>query len=200
MRASGLLAIMLAFAACSETESRTPNAAGEGAAGKPGASAPTSSSGIDCGRAAGQAEQAVCADQELLALDRLSGPADAPLRSARQACGRDDDLKSCLVRVYAERIAERSRDGQPEQAVTGPIAYVCGAERLTATFIDSGKGYLVLDADARVAVLGGSPAASGARYEGSLDDEPWSFRTKGRDATLVRGGTESRCSETAAGN
>lgn len=198
MRVSGPLMVVLALAACSDSQSETRNAKGRAVAAEPATAPEAAAAGLDCARAAGQAEQAVCGDRELRTLDLLSGDADENFRAARQACGRDDDLKACLVNLYAQRIVENAQRGQLDGAVVGPVAFVCGAETLSAAFINAGAGYVVLKSASGTAVLTRSSAESGGRYEGRAGAEPWSFWEKGEEAGLSRGERETSCTQAKA--
>ena len=194
MRLVGPLTMLLSLCACSNEETAASGAPHKDAPGDT-QSVAASSEGIDCTRASGQAEQAVCADKDLLALDRLAGPADEKLQSARRACGLDDDLKSCLAELYSLRIAERAEGGHSNSAIVGPVAFTCGAKPVAATFINAGAGYAVLETAGETAVLLRADAASGARYDGVSGAEGWSFWNKGPEATLVRAGREAGCDQ-----
>lgn len=202
MRRRFLLIACLTVAACSDAErDAAADADGNGSltantAAVPDPDAPAT---IDCARASGQAEQAVCADKELAALDRLAGPGDDLLKAARNACVRADELRPCLVEAYAMRIAERAKAGSANRAaVTGPVAFACGPETIEATFINSEPGYVVIAGGDRPAVLPRVAAASGVAFEGRVDGEPWSLWNKGREATLIRSGREAACAEAAS--
>ncbi len=197
MRPIGPLMMLLALAACTESEPSSSNNIPEQASvTSPQARSPDAPATIDCARASGQAEQAVCADKELAALDRLAGPRDDSLKASRDACVRADELRPCLVEAYAIRIAERAKAGAADAAlVVGPTTFRCGRDEIEATFINSEPDYAVLAGGDRQAVLPRATAASGVKYEGRVEGETWSFWNKGREATLVRGGAESRCAE-----
>lgn len=196
-----LLMFCFAVAACSEQDPVAPNQTAEqaGSSVPRTAARPDDPATIDCARASGQAEQAVCADKELAALDRLAGPGDDMLKEARNACVRADELRPCLVEAYAMRIAERAKAGAADSAmVTGPVAFACGRETIEATFINSEPGYVVLAGGESPAVLARVAAASGVAFEGRVDGEPWSLWNKGREATLVRSGREANCTDVAS--
>lgn len=191
--------LCVALAACSgeESESREESKPAEPVANALG-ELPAGPVTIDCARAAGQAEQAVCADPELAALDRLAGPADGTLKSDRDNCIRADELRPCLIETYALRIARQARSGAVDKSVVvGPVTFRCGRDDVAATFINSTPGYVILS-NGRQAVLQRSAAASGVRYEGRVDGENWSFWNKGREATLVRGTGQDDCAERLA--
>ena len=199
MRPIAALMMCVAFAACergqepSRTEPLEPSRNLDVQAASTGGPAT-----IDCKRASGQAEQAVCADKELAALDRLAGPGDDALRAARSECGRADELRWCLVETYATRIAERAKMGSADSStVIGPVSFRCGGDEIEATFINSEPGYVVLGGE-QAAVLPRIAAASGVKYEASVDGKARSFWNKGRDATLSRGGVETSCVEQPA--
>ena len=192
--------LFAAVIACSggEDSNRTERAEPRADAA-PQSASPDAPATIDCARASGQAEQAVCADKKLAALDRLAAPADERLATARNECGRADDLRACLVETYALRIADRAAAGSADDTVvSGPARFRCGDMEVAATFINSDPGYVVLAGGERPAVLPRGEAASGARYEGRIDGQGWSFWNKGREAKLVRANDELSCVETPA--
>ena len=199
-----LLACMT-IAACSDAErDAAADADGNGSmsAETASAAAPEGPMSIDCSRASGQAEQAVCADKELTAIDRAmnampAGAADAAWIARRAECGRSDDLRHCLLDLYAARIADSAPSGVKDGGILiGPVSYRCGADEVSATFINTDPGAVHLSMGEARVTLPHVSAASGAKYEGRQDDEPWSFWSKGREARLVRAGSEeTSCTE-----
>lgn len=195
----------LIIIACSDAErDAAADADGNSSLNAETAAAPPAGEGpatIDCQRASGQAEQAVCADRELTAIDRslgeLGGTAvDDAWSAERNACGRADDLRQCLLDLYAARIhdlaAARPKD---DGTIVGPVAFRCGNEQLTATFINSDPGAVHLRLDDAAVTLPRVPSASGVRYDGRTDGAAWSFWNKGREAMLIRAGSEASCAE-----
>ena len=204
MRLLFALIACVALAACSDAErdaaadadgngSMTSETAGEAKDDGP--------STIDCARASGQAEQAVCADKELIAVDRalseISGyAADAAWVAKRGECSRSDDLRQCLLDLYVSRIADLAGNGMRESGVVvGPVSIRCGNEDAKAIFLNSDPGAVHLQLGGRRVTLPHVSAASGARYEGRPDGEPWTFWSKGKESLLIRAGEETQCRE-----
>ena len=156
---------------------------------------------IDCARASGQAEQAVCADKELIAIDRAMSAmpryaADPSWVAARGECSRSDDLRQCLLDLYVSRIADLAGNGIKDGGiVVGPVSLKCGDEDASAIFVNSDPGAVHLKLGDRRVSLPHVSAASGAKYEGRPDGEPWTFWSKGNESLLVRAGAESQCRE-----
>ena len=202
-----MLIACLTITACSDAErDAAADADGNGSmtANTAAVADPDGPATIDCKRASGQAEQAICADKELAGIDRalasLSGEAapDAGWVGERKACSLADDMRQCLLDAYGARIydltAAKPADGA---VVVGPVAFRCGTEGLSATFINSNPGAVHLRAGKETVTLPRVPAASGVRYEGRPDGQPWSYWNKGREATLARAGAETVCVEQA---
>lgn len=173
---------------------------------------------FDCSIPASDAEQAICASDELAALDvelaRLYRAAvDGPnmtasrrdeLRATQRGWikGRDEcwkaqgDLEACVRDEYALRIYElrqaysdaRTDDG----ASLGPFPWVCeglGAVLGTA-FVNGPDPVVVLRWAENWAILPQGPSGSGARYV----DGSTLFWTKGDEATFATpGGQEFAC-------
>lgn len=174
---------------------------------------------FDCARARGQAQQLICSDAELAAIDReldrlqrlaasdsaAAEPAEAWVK-ARDDCWKSDDLRHCVVDTYARRIhqlrsasaAARAEGGESRSA--GPAAFECGKEPLAATFVNTDPGLVHLSWSGRALTLAHAPSASGARYAGRVDGESWEFWTKGSEATLIRPGGEAVTCTAAATN
>jgi len=198
------LSACLAIVACSDTErDAAADADGNGSmsAETAGGAAPDGPETIDCARASGQAEQAICADKELVAIDRAMGEmpgyaADAAWTAKRGECSRSDDLRQCLLDLYVSRIAELASSGMKEGGiVVGPVSLHCGTEEVTALFVNSDPGAVHLRLANRQVTLAHVPAASGGKYEGRPDGEPWSFWSKGEESLLVRSGSETTCQD-----
>lgn len=198
------LVACLAIAACSDTErDAAADADGNGSmsAETAGGAASDGPETIDCARASGQAEQAVCADKELVSIDRALGEmpgytADVMWIAKRGECSRSDDLRQCLLDLYVSRIAELASSGTKEGGiVVGPVSLRCGTEEATALFVNSDPGAVHLRLADRQVTLPHVPAASGVKYEGRLDGEPWSFWNRGNEFLLVRAGADTQCQE-----
>lgn len=223
---------ILALAGCEKSETPASNAASETAAkaapAKPADAASRAS--FDCGRADGQAQELVCTDPNLAAMDReverlyrlaIGDPAlDNARRDEwtasqrgwakdRDDCWKSDELRICVMGAYAERI-HRLRQGSmparadvPDALSAGPLAYRCnGLDALVgATFINSDPGAVFLEWGPDVAVaLDHVVAASGAKYEGRVEGQTWTFWSKGREATLTMPGRgELPCTQEAVG-
>lgn len=154
---------------------------------------PDAAMSFDCAAARGQAEQAVCADASLAALDRLAAPGDAALAGQRNACGRADDLKGCLTEVYATQIATRAKGGKKLAGVTGPLAYDCAGVKVEATYVAE-PSLAIVSGSGITAVLTRAVAASGERYEGVSEGAPIELWTKGKEAKLSHGSERRQCS------
>lgn len=172
---------------------------------------------FDCNKAASSAEEAICASDDLAALDRelaahyARAVKDAGLGAERLAelkamqrgwiKGRDDCWKSsvgleqCVAAEYAFRIAEirtgyaASRDGESGSA--GPFPYVCDGMDipLSVVFVNAGTPRAVVSNRDGAFVATAGPAGSGVRY---VDGETV-FHTKGQDAILTRDGNTWTC-------
>lgn len=198
------LVACMALVACSDAErDAAADADGNGSmsAGTAGGAKVDAPSTLDCKRASGQAEQAVCADKELIVIDRAmsempSYAADAAWVATRSECSRSDDLRQCLLDAYISRIADLAAGGTKEGGiVVGPVRLRCGTDEPTAIFVNSDPGAVHLQLDGRRVTLPNVRSASGAKYEGRPDGEPWSFWSKGNESLLVRAGTETQCEE-----
>jgi membrane-bound inhibitor of C-type lysozyme len=191
------------MAACSDTErDAAADADGNGSmSAETAGGAKDGPSTIDCSRAYGQAEQAVCADKELIAIDRAMSEmpgyaADAAWAAQRGECSRSDDLRQCLLDLYVSRIAGLVGNGMKEGGiVVGPVSLRCGDEDASAIFVNSDPGAVHLQIGERRVTLPHVSAASGAKYEGYPDGEPWTFWSKGNEGLLVRAGAETQCRE-----
>jgi membrane-bound inhibitor of C-type lysozyme len=157
---------------------------------------------FDCTRANGQAQQLICSDAELAAIDReldrldrvigAGGPEVDARRGwtqERDGCWKADDLRQCVVEAYAKRIHElRVRHPQAPGSgglSVGPVAFTCGGEKFAATFVNSDPGLVHLAGPNRTLTLGQARSASGARYAGRVDGEEWEFWNKGDEAVLT---------------
>lgn len=127
---------------------------------------------------------------------------------ARDNCWKDDDLRQCVVNSYAGRIAglrmQLARRDEDKGISSGPVSFRCGEAlgTIEATFIQGAPGVVHLQLFGAVAPrtrpLAGITffqveSASGAKYEGQVEGEAWSFWYKGREATLSRRGRDTAC-------
>jgi membrane-bound inhibitor of C-type lysozyme len=198
------LVACMALVACSDAErDAAADADGNGSmsAETAGGAESEAPAAIECARASGQAEQAVCADKELIVIDRAMAEmpgysVDAAWVAKRGECSRSDDLRHCLLDLYVSRIADLADSGMKEGGIiVGPVNLRCGSEEATALFVNSDPGAVHLQLGERRLTLPHVPAASGAKYEGRQEGEPWSFWSKGKESLLVRAGIETQCQE-----
>ena len=168
---------------------------------------------FDCGRANGQAQELVCADANLAAMDRevarLSGLAMEPAGQAdwaqqRDQCWKSDELRECVMAAAMLQIhrlrqgSEAARAG--EGLSVGPVAFSCKgiAGPVLATFVNSDPGAVALEWGGQAIAVDHVIAASGAKYEGRWNGEQYGFWTKGNEATLtVPGKGDLACVEAA---
>lgn len=161
---------------------------------------------FDCAKAHGAAEQLICEDAGLAALDNELAalyPKAIANFSAEQAktekalqrgwikgrneCWKDTDPQQCIAASYQRRITELQIKGG-QLMVPTPVDYQCGKAVTLST-------YFYNDAKLPAAVINLSegenqqqllayetPSASGARYEG----QNLSLFTKGKEASLER--------------
>lgn len=168
---------------------------------------------FDCDRARGQAQELICADGNLAAMDRevsrLAGLAAEPAGLAdytqkRDSCGKADELRRCVMATAAleiHRLRHGSEAARVEGMSVGPVAFSCKglAGPVLATFINSDPGALALEFSGKAIAIDQVQSGSGARYDGRWDGENYAFWSKGRDATFtVAGKGDIQCSETAA--
>ncbi len=181
---------------------------------------------FDCAKAAPRsAEQTICADPQLAAMDvelaRLYELATAPsAKSAaniqqdqrawlgtRDACARKPDAATCLRDAYAARISDirtqskEARSANPKGISLGPFPFHCeGIEGgVITTFINAEPRNLVrIQNGSAVWVLDIAPSGSGARYVGPNGELFWN---KGREARFSEGASkpEVNCQQEDAG-
>jgi len=192
----------------------------EAAEAKPDVAAPNATeraiqASFDCGRANGQAQELVCGDTNLAAMDRevarLAGLAAEPAAQAdwaqqRDGCWKADELRHCVMAAAMLKIhqlrqgSEMARGG--EGLSVGPVAYACRgiAGPVLATFVNSDPGAATLEWGGQVIAIDQATTASGARYDGRWNGQSYAFWTKGEEATLsVPGKGDLQCKETPAG-
>ncbi len=162
---------------------------------------------FDCNAARGQAQELVCADANLAAMDREAarlGAGDAAGHAAwakeRDACGKADELRLCVMANAALRI-HQLRTGTPGDVggiSVGPVGFACkGLDKpLAVTFINSDPGAVAVESNGQTVALDHADAASGARFVGRWNGEEWSFWEHGGEATLVvPGKPEMNCTK-----
>lgn len=173
---------------------------------------------FDCAKAQGAAEQLICEDAGLAALDNELAalypkaianfsPEQAKTEKAmqrgwikgRNECWKDADPGKCIESSYQTRITELQIKGG-QLMVPSPVLYQCGKElTLTAYFYNDGKlpaATINLGPDQQVLAYG-VPTGSGARYEG----QNLSLSTKGKEALLERYGQPVlQCQELGKGS
>jgi uncharacterized protein len=167
---------------------------------------------FDCARAKGQAQELICGDNNLAAMDREAarlGAADPTGQAAwvteRDACGKADELRQCVLAGIAQRI-HQLRQASPAKLSgdgisIGPIAYSCkGIEGpLSVTFINSDPGALAIEWGGVTRALDHVVSADGGKYEGRWEGQFLTFWTKGREATLtIPGKGDLACTEAEA--
>lgn len=173
---------------------------------------------FDCAKAHGSAEQLICKDATLAALDNELAslyPKAIANFSAEQAktekalqrgwikgrneCWKESDPAKCIEASYQTRITELQIKGG-QQMVPAPILYQCGKDlTVTAYFYNDTKlPTAVINLEPEQQVLAYAvPTGSGARYEG----QNLSFWTKGQEALLGRyGQPDLNCQQTGKGS
>jgi uncharacterized protein len=174
---------------------------------------------FDCSKAESSAENLVCADEQLAALDRETArlfelARDGPhmtddrrseLRAIqrgwikrRDECRKSEELCACVLASYVIRIHElrqgygdaRSKDAQGIS--TGPYVVTCkGLDALIdVTFVNVDLPVAYLEWLDRSLVLTLTPSGSGARYAADHDDGAYIFWTKGNEALFELPGKE----------
>lgn len=180
--------------------------------------------GFDCARATLKVETVICGNARLARLDTeltrvygLAGKAPGVDRAqlqrlqggwlnTRNACaGAQVDTTVCLTEAYAGRIADlragyASANDDAGMSL-GPILWHCdGRADLFSTYFNDVDGgddtFVYLKWNGRGAVLNQAVSASGARYEGHLNDGDYEFWTKGNETMFsVPGSVGINCTE-----
>ena len=155
---------------------------------------------FDCGRANGQAQELVCADANLAAMDRevarLAGLAAEPAAGAdwamrRDDCWKADELRQCVMATAMLKIHHLRQGSQvareSDGLSVGPVAYSCKgiAGPVLATFVNSDPGAVALEWGGQEIAIDQVNTASGARYDGRWNGQPYGFWNKGAEATLT---------------
>ncbi len=211
MRPIVMMTAAVALAGCDARQS-ADNVAGEPASTNTAKPARAIIASFDCDRARGQAQELVCGDAGLAAMDRevarLSALAAEPASQAewvqqRDACDKADELRHCVMAAAMLKIhrlrqgSETARAG--EGLSIGPVSFTCRglSDPVEATFFTSDPGAVVLEWGGQAIAIDQAMSGSGARYEGRWNGEPYIFWNKGREATLtVPGKGDLQCSET----
>jgi len=180
----------------------------------PSAPARVITASFDCDRANGQAQELVCADANLAAMDRevarLARLAAEPAAAAdwamqRDDCWKADELRHCVMATAMLKIhqlrqgSEVARRG--DGLSVGPVAYSCKgiAGPVLATFVNSDPGAVAIEWGGQAIAIDHVTAASGANYEGRWNGQPYRLWTKGKEATLtVPGKGDLLCIEKTA--
>ncbi|MGL5815625.1 MAG: MliC family protein [Aeromonas sp.] len=173
---------------------------------------------FDCAKAHGSAEQLICQDAALAALDNELAalypkaianftPEQAKTEKAiqrgwikgRNECWKDADPGKCIESSYQTRITELQIKGG-QLMVPSPVIYQCGKGlTFTAYFYNDGKlpaATINLGPDLQVLAYG-VPTGSGARYEG----QNLTLFTKGKEARLERYGEPAlTCQQSGKGS
>lgn len=170
---------------------------------------------FDCDRARGQAQELICGDAGLAAMDRevarLSTLAVEPASQAewvkqRDGCDKADELRQCVMAAAMLKIhrlrqgSEMARAG--EGLSVGPVPFTCRglAGPVEATFVNSDPGGLALEWNDQTIAIDQVVAASGSRYEGRWNGQPYSFWNKGKEATFtIPGKGDLQCVEKTPG-
>lgn len=211
-----ILVVMIAAMALAGCEQSTPTGKVAADDAKPAAQKPgrAITASFDCDRARGQAQELVCGDAGLAAMDRevarLTSLAMEPAAQAewvqqRDTCDKADELRQCVMAAAMLKIhrlrqgSEAARTG--EGVSVGPVPYSCRGLTgpLLATFANSEPGAVALEWAGQAIAVDEVIAASGAKYEGRWNGEPYAFWSKGKEATLTLPGKgDLQCVETSA--
>jgi len=186
-------------------------------------SAFAASPSFSCAKPSGAAEQAICKDDTLAALDRETarlyalavGTPDLGAKQkkelvafqrgwikGRNDCWKAEDAKACIRESYMVRIGElrgqfasaRSKD---KQGVShGPVAVRCpDGAAFKATFVNVDPSLALLASTDRSLVLTVARSASGARYTATTPQGDALLWQKGPEALVqLPGGKEQSCS------
>ena len=153
---------------------------------------------FDCDRARGQAQELICGDAGLAA----EPASQAEWVQQRDSCDKADELRQCVMASAMLKIhhlrqgSEAARGG--EGPSIGPVAFTCRslAGSVEATFFNSDPGAVALEWGGQAIVIDQAMSASGARYEGRWNGQPYTFWNKGKEATFtVPGKGDLQCVE-----
>ncbi|MCY7271454.1 MAG: MliC family protein [Sphingomonas bacterium] len=204
----------LVLAGCDQPEFDNATVEDKPVVNGPSAPARAIEASFDCGRAKGQAQELICGDSGLAAMDRevarLAGLAVEPAAAAdwamkRDECWKADELRQCvmaaaMLEIHRLRKGSKAARGGDGLSV-GPVAFLCKglAKPVLATFVNSDPGAVALDWAGQAVAIDQVTTASGARYDGRWNGQPISFWNKGNEATLtIAGKGDLSCVEQAA--
>ncbi|WP_213953759.1 MliC family protein [Variovorax sp. dw_954] len=176
---------------------------------------------FSCAKPDGAAEEAICKDDALAALDRENARVYGLVRGAsglsyvkknaliatqrgwikgRNDCWKSEDAKACIRDQYVIRIAElragyaaaRTKGG----VGIGPVAIKCpGTVAMNATFVNVDPPLAYLAGGDNSLVMTIAQSGSGARYTGKYPQGEATFWQKGPEAIVqLPGGKEMTCS------
>jgi uncharacterized protein len=167
---------------------------------------------FDCAKASAEAEQMICRDGALSALDqRLAAVYNEALRQQspdssswfraeqlgwvrkRNSCSSSSGQRACIENVYMQRIAEIQAQARLVDS-RGPFTFQCTgssgeSDSIIATFFETNPAVAILERGGRSVIAFQTLSASGARYE-ALDVLFWD---KGGNAQATWLGTDLRC-------
>jgi uncharacterized protein len=166
-----------------------------------------SAQAVDCAKAANTVQKAICAEPDLLALDKSMAtkyaaaikdatPAkktdlEAQQRrwaTARDACGRNTDVKACVAKYYETRTAALDK----MVAAFTPHTFACSDKSsVVVQFVTEPKPHAIVTHGTSKWTLPQVAAASGARYA----DANVSVWNKGKEITFDVGGKPMTCVE-----
>ncbi len=205
-------AAALALAGC-EREPPANRTAGDTANAEVEKPARAITASFDCDRARGQAQELVCGDAGLAAMDRevarLSGLAAEPASQAewvqqRDGCDKADELRQCVMAAAMLKIHRLRQGSEAARAgkglSIGPLTFTCRglSDPVEATFVDSEPAAVALEWGGQAIAIDQGVLGSGARYEGRWNGQPYVFWNKGKEATFtVPGKGDLQCSESA---
>ncbi|SDZ96751.1 MliC family protein [Variovorax sp. YR216] len=185
--------------------------------------AAAASPSFSCARPSGAAEEAVCKDDMLAALDRETarlyrlavGTRDLGAKEkkeliayqrgwfkGRNDCWKAGDARACIRDSYMVRIGElrtrfaAARSGDTQGVSLGPASVRCpDGLNIKATFVNVEPPLALLALDANNLVLTIARSASGARYTATTQQGEALFWQKGPEAIVqIPGGKEQTCS------
>ncbi|WP_188689917.1 MliC family protein [Silvimonas amylolytica] len=172
---------------------------------------------FNCARVSTSAEKAICADDDLAALDRETSrlyklastdkSADPAARKnlkavqrgwikGRNDCWKESDLNACITASYVMRIYELRADfpathrNSGASTSTGPFLMHCPGvdDAIPTAFVQVGAGYAYAALPGRKLVLTQVVAASGAHYQHNTGEGLFSLWNKGPDVLLQQPG------------
>ncbi|MFC5067654.1 MliC family protein [Flaviflagellibacter deserti] len=172
---------------------------------------------FNCDKPANAAEEMICKDDQLAALDRETerlfrlardGASLTPDKrkelvaiergfiKGRDDCSKADDKRACVITAYVTRISELRQDypdvlsGDAMGASVGPFAMRCpGIDAdIAASFINIDPMYAYLSWPGNSLVFTQAQSGSGARYTATTAAGTAEFWQKGPEATLTMPG------------